>query len=167
MWEKIIITFIYYHSGLTSSHWNTENSTALTYITINGIGINLLNKSLFYCKFRPFYVQLRALVSFSCMDFAITDQFFGTCSRPRRQQWCNIKVTRYLLAGIGIVYILYEISSSIMGKYICTTMNVVFQRYHTFFSCNYLFFKCFTRDSDDYIRNSGLSNSSISSTRIR
>ena len=113
-----------------------------TYIMINGIGINLLNMSLFYCKFRPFYVQLCILISFSCMCFAIIDQFLATCSRPRWQQLCNIKVARCLLAGITIIWIIHgipfllyydHIPSSSTGISICVITSIVFHRYYTLF----------------------------------
>ena len=38
----------------------------LTFIMINGFGINWTTMSLFYCKFRPFYVQTSVLLSFTC-----------------------------------------------------------------------------------------------------
>jgi hypothetical protein len=114
----------------------------LTYIMINGFAINWPNMSLFYCKFRPFNVQLLLLTSFSCMCLATIDQFFATCSDPRWRTWNNIKVARYILIGIGITWILHgipfliyfnQILSSITGKVSCIVTNVIFQNYYTIF----------------------------------
>ncbi|CAF1470681.1 unnamed protein product [Rotaria sordida] len=66
----------------------------LTFIMINGFAINWSDTSLFYCKFRSFYVQLCILTSFTCMSLAAIDQFLATCSQPRWQQWCNLKSAR-------------------------------------------------------------------------
>ncbi|CAF0711700.1 unnamed protein product [Adineta steineri] len=80
-----------------------------TYIMINGFKINWLNMSIFYCKFRAFYVQFCILTSFSCMCLAIIDQFMATCSNPRWHQWNNIKLARYILAGTILCWILHGI----------------------------------------------------------
>jgi len=39
--------------------------------------------SLFYCKFRWFYVQLCLLTTFTCLCLAIIDQYCTTCCNPR------------------------------------------------------------------------------------
>jgi len=67
---------------------------------INGFAINWTNMSLFYCKFRAFYVQSCVLISFTCMCLAIIDQFLATCSNSR---WNNIKLARYLVIGIVVI----------------------------------------------------------------
>ena len=54
-----------------------------TFIMINGFGINWTIMSPFYCKFRPFLVQLCVLTSFTCICLATIDQFLATCSNPR------------------------------------------------------------------------------------
>jgi hypothetical protein len=67
----------------------------LTFIMINGFVINWTNISLFYCKFRPFNVQLCILSSFTCMCLATIDQFLATCSNPPWHRWNNLKVVTY------------------------------------------------------------------------
>jgi hypothetical protein len=49
----------------------------LTFIMINGFGINWTNMSLFYCKFQAFYVQLCISMSLTCMCLATIDQFLA------------------------------------------------------------------------------------------
>jgi len=113
----------------------------LTYIMLNGFGINWTNMSLFYCKFRPFFVQLCASISFTCMCLAIVDQFLATCSNPRWHQWTNIKIARYIVMGVGIISILHGIPfiksynhtiSSITGTFSCGITNSIFYKYNYF-----------------------------------
>ncbi|CAF1001201.1 unnamed protein product [Rotaria sordida] len=113
-----------------------------TFIMINGFTINWLNMSLFYCKFRPFYVQFCILISFSCMCLATIDQFLTTCSKIRWQQYCNIKLARYMLIGTAIISILHgipsilyygHIPSSMTNQSTCVITNTVFQTYFTVF----------------------------------
>jgi hypothetical protein len=114
----------------------------LTYIVINGFGINWLNMSVFYCKFRSAYVPFCVLTSFSCMSLATIDQFLATCSHPRWHQWNNIKLARYILIGTTTVWILFLIPfilyyelilSPTTGKTTCVITNAIFQRYVTYF----------------------------------
>jgi len=65
--------------------------------------------SLFYCKCRPFNVQLCILSSFTCMCLATIDQFLATCSNRRWHRWNNLKVARHILIGASIVWILHGI----------------------------------------------------------
>ncbi|CAF1159925.1 unnamed protein product [Adineta steineri] len=113
-----------------------------TYIMINGFGINWLNMSLFYCKFRPFYVQLCTLISFSCMCLATIDQFFATCSYIRWQRLSNIKLARYILIVVTLAAILHgipsifsygHISSPTTGENNCIIMNTAFRKYYYYF----------------------------------
>ncbi len=114
----------------------------LTFIMINGFGINWTNMSLFYCKFRPFYTGLCTLTSFTCICLAIIDQFLATCSHPRWHQWNNIKIARYMVIGAVIVWILHQIPvliyqnhiiSSITGTSSCVITNRVYYKYIYFF----------------------------------
>ena len=114
----------------------------LTFIIVNGFSINWTDTSLFYCKFRSYYVQLCVLISFTCMCLATIDQFLATCSNPRWHRWNNIKFARYIITGTVIVWILVEspfilydghIVSNITGKPSCTFSNVIFQKYFTYF----------------------------------
>jgi hypothetical protein len=111
-----------------------------TFIMINGFNINWLNMSLFYCKFRQFYVQLCILMSLTCICSAVIDQFLATCAHPRWHQWNNIKFARYILTGSVIIWMLHgipfliyynQIPSSITGISTCIITNNVFQKYYT------------------------------------
>jgi hypothetical protein len=112
----------------------------LTFIMINGFNINWLNMSLFYCKFRQFYVQLCILMSLTCICLAVIDQFLATCAHPRWHQWNNIKFARYILTGSVIIWMLHgipfliyynQIQPSITGMPTCLITNNVFQKYYT------------------------------------
>ena len=114
----------------------------LTFIMINGFGINWSNISIVYCKLRAFYIQLCVLMSFTCMCLAVIDQFLATCSNPIWHQWNNIKTARYLIFGVatftvlyGIPYVIYfnHIVSPFTSEIACTITNVIYQRYITVF----------------------------------
>ena len=119
----------------------------LTYIMINGFAINWTAMSVFYCKFRPFYVQISVLLSFTCMCMAVIDQFLATCSNPRWHRWNNIKFARYIVIGSTIVWILHSIPcfmyynitvSSITGRITCDVTNPIFLRYNNAFYLPFL-----------------------------
>ena len=110
----------------------------LTMIMISGFGNNWTNMSTFYCKFRPFYVQISIVLSFTCMCMAVIDQFLATCADPRWHRWNNIKLARYILIGSTIVCILHSIPcllyynitvSSITGRITCDLTNPILLRY--------------------------------------
>jgi hypothetical protein len=114
----------------------------LTFIMSNGFGINWTDMSLFYCKFRAFYVQLSILTSFTCLCLATIDQFLATCPNPRWHQWNNIKFARSMMIGAVIVWILHGIPFLLYynhtllpntGKAGCAIVNVNFSKYYTFF----------------------------------
>jgi hypothetical protein len=117
----------------------------LTYIMINGFGINWTDMSLFYCKFRPFYVQLCVLTSLTCFYFATIDQFLATCANPRWHQWNNIRFARSIMIGAVIVWILHGIPFLLYynhtllpntSKTSCVITNVFFQKYqNVFYGC--------------------------------
>jgi hypothetical protein len=74
------------------------------------------------------------------MCLAIIDQFLATCSNPRWNQWNNIKIARYIMMGVVLVWILHEILflmyynhmiSSITGTSSCVITNDIFQKYYT------------------------------------
>ena len=109
---------------------------------INGFGINWTNMSLFFCKFRQFYIQSLGRISFTCMCLAIIDQFLATCSNPRWHRWNNIKFARYIIIGavifwisVDIPFILYSnhIVSSTSGVTSCAITNTIFQKYVNLF----------------------------------
>lgn len=114
---------------------------------MNGFGINWTEMSLFYCKFRSFYVQFSILMSFTCMCLSIIDQYFATCSNPRWHKFNNIKLARYILLLGSIIWILHgipfllyynHIPSSITGQINCVIININFQRYSSYFHTPFL-----------------------------
>jgi hypothetical protein len=116
-------------------------TTTLSRIMISGFGIDWTQSSLFYCKFRLFFVQLCALTSLTCMCLATIDQFFATCSNLRWRQWSSSKLT-YRLTAItvlfwiihGVPYALFygHVQSPIMGQVTCIIINAGFQYYYTY-----------------------------------
>ena len=65
-------------------------------ILATGFSIDWTPTSLFYCKWRPFCFQACMLIALTCVCLATIDQYWATCSYPRWQQWCNIKVAHRL-----------------------------------------------------------------------
>jgi len=117
----------------------------LSRIMISGFNIDWTQISLFYCKFRTFLYEIAALISLACICLATIDQYFATCTRPRWQQWSNIKLAqRLLILTIFLIIIeqiptlIYyvQIESSTPGEFICTITNVNFIQFNIY--CNYL-----------------------------
>jgi hypothetical protein len=117
----------------------------LTRIMISGFEVDWTLSSLFYCKFRIYFLQVTSLVSYSSMCLATVDQYLATCSRPRWQQWCNIKLAYHILILITFILIIEQvpcviysnqIQSSITGNIICTYSSVLFSEFNAYF--NYL-----------------------------
>ncbi|CAF1669424.1 unnamed protein product [Adineta ricciae] len=110
-----------------------------THIMIYGFNINWLNMSVVYCKFRPFYVQLCAMSSSSCMCLATIDQFLATCSSPRCQRLCNIKLARQLVIGLIIIWFGCGISFLIYYNHVgsdpvvCDVTNRAFNKFNSVF----------------------------------
>ena len=114
----------------------------LTFIMTTGFGINWLNMSRIFCKFRPFYLQLGNIMSFACICFATIDQFLATCSHPRWHQWNRIKVARHMIAGAVVLCLLHGIPfllyydlnlSTTSGNFSCGFTNLIFQTYFNVF----------------------------------
>jgi hypothetical protein len=117
----------------------------LTRIMISGFCIDWTQTSLFLCKFRTFASQTTAMISFTCISLATIDQYFATCSRPRWQQWSNIKIAcRTVIVSILIAIIIQSpclifydhIKSSATNTSICTIISGSFVQFNTYF--NYL-----------------------------
>ena len=94
--------------------------------------------SLFYCKFRGFLFQACIGMSMTCLCFAIVDQYCATCTRPRWQLFCNIKLAQRLvfISFIlwilhGIPYLIYynHVFSTSTNKTTCTSTNRIFSEY--------------------------------------
>jgi hypothetical protein len=113
----------------------------LSRITMSGFAIDWTQSSLFYCKFRYFVFQACTLLSFTCICLATIDQYFATCTRPRWQQWSNIKLSHRLILLSIIFWILHGIPYLIFYNHVklpdsgilfCTSTNYIFLQYHTY-----------------------------------
>ena len=110
----------------------------LTRIVTYGYGIDWTITSFFYCKIRFYCYHVCALISMTCICLATIDQYFATCSRPRWQQWCNIKLARRLSSIFILIWILHnvpflvyynQVVSISTGKITCIGTNNAFQLY--------------------------------------
>ena len=115
----------------------------LTRIMITGFNIDWPQTSIFYCKIRTFILYVTALISTSCVCLATIDQYFATCTRPRWQQWCNIKLAHRLITICSIIWLLVELPSLVFynqiilpstNQTICTITNTGF----TLFTARFL-----------------------------
>ncbi len=112
-----------------------------TRVMITGFNIDWTQRSLFYCKFRLFAIQVCAFISFTCMCLAIIDQFLATCVRVYWQQWSNIKLAQRLIIISSVFWILYDIPYLIFyqqtlslttGKINCGPTNMIFRQYNIY-----------------------------------
>lgn len=110
----------------------------LTFIMMYGFGIDWTKQSRFYCIFREGFVHICMLIGFTCLSLATIDQFLATCSSPRCQQLCNIKLARRLCIICIIVWLLYGIAFFTSydlipvppsGELDCTIINGLFEQY--------------------------------------
>ncbi|CAF3201931.1 unnamed protein product [Rotaria sp. Silwood2] len=117
----------------------------LSFIMINGFGIDWTQNSIVYCKVRLYSIQVFGLIAKNYLCLATIDQFLATTTtRPQWQQWCTVKLARRLClacgllwAIVGIPFIIYYdlIKSSLTGKLTCViTSNNFLQYYNTFHS---------------------------------
>ncbi|CAF1560880.1 unnamed protein product [Rotaria magnacalcarata] len=116
-----------------------------THVFIFGFGIDLTGSALFYCKIRFFLIELWLLTSFTCMCFATVDQFLATSFSPFWHRWNHAKVTRCIVIGTILFWILHEIPFVIyydlipsplnINQTICAETNITFQQYVT---CGYI-----------------------------
>ncbi|CAF0985806.1 unnamed protein product [Adineta steineri] len=97
--------------------------------------------SLFYCKFRLYLTQICTLLSLTCFCLATIDQYCATCSRPRLQQLCNIKLARYLIIIFSFIWILHGIPYLIYfqhiilpttGQITCAMVNTSYIKYRIY-----------------------------------
>ncbi len=97
--------------------------------------------SLFYCKFRTYFSTICITISLTCFCLATIDQYCATCSRPRFQQWCNIKLAQRLVIIFTIIWILhatpylclfYHVVSPVTGQVSCTMTNTIYIRYRAY-----------------------------------
>jgi hypothetical protein len=97
--------------------------------------------SLFYCKLRPYILQVCTAISMTCFCLATIDQYCATCSSPRFRQFCNMRVARRLVIIFIIIWILHPIPnlifydhvlSPLTGKMTCTIINYIYIQYRSY-----------------------------------
>ena len=113
-------------------------TSLLSRILISGFNMDLTEKSVSFCKFRTYCLQVCTLISYSCMCLATLDQFLATSLRPRWQSWFTLKraylwsatfILLWMLHGVPSLILYNAVVSPRTGKAICTTSNALFQRY--------------------------------------
>jgi hypothetical protein len=99
-------------------------------------------KSLFFCKSKLYFSQIFITTSLTCFCLATIDQYFATSTRPRWQQWCNIKLAQrvtiiavliWILHGIPYVVFYEHVVSSTTNQITCISTNHIFDQYRAFF----------------------------------
>jgi hypothetical protein len=115
----------------------------LSRVMISGFGLDFTQQSLFYCKFRFSFYQICALVSFTCMCLASIDQFLATCSKPRWQQWSNLKIARRACLLTILICIIHSIPNFIYydlrtipgtGQAMCSNFDsIILSNYNRYF----------------------------------
>ena len=108
-------------------------------ILATNLNIDWSLSSLFYCKFRLYFLQVCGLTSMTCCCLATIDQYFATCSRVQWQRWCNIKLAYRLVFITILFWILHHIPYLIFynhilldNKIICKLTNLIFEQYTTY-----------------------------------
>jgi hypothetical protein len=105
-------------------------------------GFDATVTSLFYCKFRAFFHVIAIETSMTCFCLATIDQYFATCSYPRFQQLCNIKLAQriviitiifWVLHGIPFLVFFNHVASPTTNQVTCTNTNYTFEQYRIFF----------------------------------
>jgi hypothetical protein len=85
--------------------------------------------SLFYCKFKTFFSQVCGTASLTCFCLVTIDQYCATSSRPRLQQFCNIRLARRLVIIIICIWLLHGIPYLVLFEHIASpvtgTYNIV------------------------------------------
>ena len=110
----------------------------LTRIMISGLDIDWTHTSLFYCKFRPFFLQCCVSTSFSCCCLATIDQFLATCSSRRWQKYSHIKVAACMTIVSIVVWILHGVPYLIFYEQIdsagvlCVITSEKFKKYSNY-----------------------------------
>ena len=108
---------------------------------ISGYSIDWTLTSLFYCKFRWFFIQGFTIISYLCLCFATIDQYLSTSYNQRYQLWNNIKVACYLCIIAFLCAIIHGIPSIIYynhgislttNKTTCIITNNIYQKYRSY-----------------------------------
>jgi hypothetical protein len=111
-------------------------------IMTTGLNIDWTQTSLFYCKFKVFSLQLTATMSSTCLSLATIDQYLATCTYPRWQRWCHIKIAHRLMGLFTIFWFLEQIPTLIYSNHSISTvtMNVTCKITNQFFEKFNLYF---------------------------
>jgi hypothetical protein len=114
----------------------------LSRITINMSDIDWTQLSLFYCKFRMYFLVVCTNISMICMCLSTIDQYLATCHRPRWQRWSNLKsacylstvsiIVSFLIAIPCLIYYIHTLSP-ITGQITCTAINDFFIKFNIYF----------------------------------
>jgi hypothetical protein len=97
--------------------------------------------SLFYCKFGLYFEVVSIQTSLTCLCLATIDQYCATCSRPRLQQLCNIKLAQRLIIISIMVWVLHTIPflvfynlvvSTTTNQVTCIDTNNIYEQYRIF-----------------------------------
>ena len=113
----------------------------LSRILITGFNMDLTERSVSFCKFRSYCLQVCTLISYSCMCLATVDQFLATSLRPRWQQlftlkraylWCIVFITVWMLYDIPSLIWYDPVVSPRAGAVSCVITYTNFQRYHRY-----------------------------------
>ena len=97
--------------------------------------------SLFYCKSRLYLIQVFIGTSMTCFCLATIDQYFATCTRPRFQQWCNIRLAQriviisiiiWILHGIPYIVFFDQVVTPTTNQITCIDTNYIFEQYRVF-----------------------------------
>jgi hypothetical protein len=107
-----------------------------------GFGVDWTITSLAFCKLRYYFFLICAVLSFTCMCLATSDQYLATCSNPRWQRYSNIKLARWLFIIFSIIWIFHgipiilfynQVQSIDTNQTVCTITNSTFEQYYRYF----------------------------------
>ena len=106
-------------------------------ILISVYGNDITRNTLIVCKLSYIFSQACSLIIFSMIYFAAADQFFSTNSRYNLRQICTIRLARYLVIIITVLWISHSLLFSFFVNIIpsvgCTISDPNWIRYVTSF----------------------------------
>lgn len=85
----------------------------LSLVLVNATGIDWTETSVVFCKARYTIFQACGIISPMCLCLVTVDQFLATSTRPRWQQWSNIKTAHRLSFACIVFWLLYGIPYAI------------------------------------------------------
>ena len=110
-------------------------------VLMNATGIDWTESSLIFCKFRYTAFQACGIIAPTCLCLVTIDQFLATSTRPRWQQWSNVKIARRLSLACIVFWLLYGIPyviyyspnvSPTSRLASCTINNVIYSKYFSY-----------------------------------